>query len=167
MILGLDLGRNIGWVKGNTVGPMERGTFPLSDSTDLGRWLAESDPFFRTVLPGVTGIAVEQPFMGKDFKSVRKLVALLGHLHWWAAMPQFQVSGYIREIAISTGKLTLSGSGAADGDRMIAAAAERGCPVDDDHQAHALGIWWVYAFGAAEPIRKAKSRSSAPVVVKP
>lgn len=162
--LALDLGQNIGWVKGRITGPMEHGTFKLPNTTDLGRWLRGADEFCRQVFPGVTSIAMEQPFLGSDYYPARKLIALLGHCHYWASFYDVRV---VQEIAVGNGKLNLAGHGHADEQQMISAAMRvYGLDVDE-HAAHALGIWDVFMFGKREPIRKPKSRSSKPVVIKP
>lgn len=166
MIIGLDLGQHIGWVKGNAVGPMASGTFEMDNTTDLGRWLQSSDPFFRQQLNGVTGIAVEQPFMGTDYFAARKLIALLGHMHYWRRIHGLP-SNAVSEIAVSTGKKALSGRGNATAEQMIAAAAGHGHLGMDEHQAHALGIWWVYVFGRAEDPPKPRTRSSKGVIIPP
>ncbi len=168
MILGLDLGQNIGWVLGNRVGPLRHGVFELKNTTDLGVWLRSSDEFFQAIFQEqVTGVAVEQPFLGESYYPARKLLALLGMAHYWGSF--YGVSSMcFMEVAISTGKRTLSGYGKADKDQMIAAAAARGYPsITTEHEADALGVWWVYQFGAMEPAAKRKTRSSKGVSVKP
>jgi len=166
MILGLDLGQTVGWVLGDAVGPLRSGSFELKNTTDLGAWLRSSDPLFQALLPQCTAIAVEQPFMGKSYFPARKLIALLGHVYYhWNCIGR-SASG-IEEIPVSTGKLTLSGHGGADKDRMIAAAAERGYPDLSEHEADALGIWWCYVFGRRESIAKARARTSKGVIIKP
>lgn len=162
--LGLDLGQHLGWVLGGATGPMRHGTFPMPNSTDLGKWLAGSDGFFRKILPGVTSIAVEQPFLGESYWPARKLIGLLGHVHYWAHCHGI---GTVEEFAVSTGKITLAGAGNATPERMIAAAVEWGLFEPDEHQAHALGIWKSFVFGTREPIRKARSRSGPVKIIKP
>lgn len=166
MILGLDLGQNLGWVLGNRVGPLRHGVFTLKNTTDLGAWLRSSDEFFQYIFQeGVTGVAVEQPFMGSSYQAARKLLALLGHAYYWASFYGIPTSCF-QEVAISTGKRTLSGYGKADKDQMIAAAAARGYPdLDTEHEADALGVWWVYQFGAMEPAkRKPKSSKGRSII---
>jgi len=160
----VDLGQMMGWVKGDIVGPMTYGTFTMPQTTNLGKWLKGMDAFCRQLLPGVTSLAVEQPFLGQDYFPARKLISALGHLHYWSGFYGVLV---VQEIAISSGKLNLSGSGAADAPRMIAAAKERYGLDLDEHQAHALGIWDVFQMGKTPPIPKAKSRSSKGVVIAP
>ena len=162
-LLALDLGQNVGWVRGSVVGPMTFGTFEMVRSTNLGKWLASFDPFVRKHFSGVTAIAVEQPFLGENYFAARKLIALLGAVHYWSS---FYPIGVVNEIAVSSGKLNLSGLGNADAERMIRAAKDRYGLDMDEHQAHALGIWDVHHLGKMAPIPKARSRSSKGVVVK-
>lgn len=164
--LGLDLGQNIGWVKGGPVGPLEHGSFPMPNTTDLGLWLQGSDALFRKILPGCTGVAVEQPFLGDSYFPARKLLALLGHVYYWGRVVGIAQSQF-KEVAISTGKKTLSGYGRADKDQMIAAAAALGYEGYDEHEADALGVWWVYVFGEAEALPSQRSRSGPGKVIKP
>lgn len=168
MILGLDLGQHIGWCLGNAVGPMRHGTFPLENSTDLGVWLRSSDEFFMSILDeDITGIGVEQPFLGESYYPARKLLALLGHLYWHASYKGISAS-LIQEVPVPTGKLALSGMGHATKEQMIEAATAQGYPgITTEHEADALGIWWVYVFGRAEPIRKPHSRSGKGRVITP
>lgn len=181
MILGLDLGQTIGWCLGNAVGPLRHGEFPLKNTTDLGLWLRSSDDFFIPMFRdgGVTGVAIEQPFLSPGGKKAdgsskpggyypaRKLLSLLGHAYMWGSF--YGLSDiHFEEVPVASAKLTLSGSGAADKDQMIAAAAARGYPsITGEHEADALGIWWCYVFGRAEPIAKRRSKSSKAVVIKP
>jgi hypothetical protein len=164
-ILGLDLGQQIGWVKGAAVGPIRNGVFKdMPNTTDLGKWLAGSDGFFRAILPGVTAIAVEQPFLGDSYWPARKLLAMLGHVHYWA---HFHGIGVIEEIPVATGKLTLAGHGAASKERMIAAAVEWGLTDPEEHDADALGIWKTFVFGKRVPPPKARSRSGPVTIISP
>ncbi|MBU0801416.1 MAG: hypothetical protein KKA05_10515 [Alphaproteobacteria bacterium] len=158
-IVGIDLGQTIGWVKGDPVGQLRWGSFTLANTTDLGAWLESADEILNPLLRGATGVAVEQPFMGKNYFPVRKLIALLGQVHRWARIHNIHYQA-IQEIAIPTGKRTLSGSGKADKDMMIAAAAAHGYEGMTEHEADALGVWWVYQFGAAEPAKRPSKRSS-------
>jgi Holliday junction resolvasome RuvABC endonuclease subunit len=156
MILGIDLGQHLGWVKGDPVGRFSHGTIEMPKSTILGQWLAGLDPHIPELLFGVTGIAIEQPFMGRDYYPIRKLIALLGYVHRHAELAGIRA---IKEYPVATGKLTLSGRGNADAEQMIAAAAERGYPGLNEHEAHALGIWWIWQFGAAESRSRAARTS--------
>lgn len=166
IVLALDLGVNIGWVRGAAVGPHQHGTFVLPTTTDLGRWLAASDEFFRDALQGVDVVACEKPYLGQDYYATRKLVSLLGHCAYWCRHTGVPDARQI-EVPIATGKLTLSGDGRANGAKMIAAAAERGYPGMNDHEAHALGVWWVAVFGKADPIAKRRTTNGKPVRVAP
>lgn len=166
MILGLDLGVNLGWVLGDATGPMRRGTFECENTTDLGVFLHSTDRFFQAVMPLARGIAVEQPFLGESYYPARKALALLGHVYYWGRVYGIGAS-QIKEIPVSTGKLTLSGFGHADKDQMIAAAARLGYEDFDEHQADALGIWWCYVFGRREAARPKRVRSGKPTVIKP
>lgn len=166
MLLALDLGTKIGWVKGNPVGPMAHGVISLIDTPDLGLWLASSDDGLREAMRGATAIAMEQPFMGDNWLPLRKLTALLGHVHYFAHNYGIKIDQKSCEIPVSTGKLTLSGHGNAEKKQMIAAALARTGLVLGEHEADALGIWWVWQFGSATPIRKARVRSGKGVSVK-
>lgn len=166
MILGIDLGQTVGWVKGGAVGPLEHGEYPMAQSSDLGLWLHSFDGFFQGgIMRGVTGISVEQPFLGSDYYPARKLISQLGHLYHWARFFQIPASN-IMEVPVATGKLTLSGDGRADKTKMIAAAATHGYEGLSEHEADALGIWWVYIFGRRERA-KGRPKSSPGQVVAP
>lgn len=162
--LGLDLGRNLGWVLGDAVGPLRHGTFMMEDTTDLGAFLRSSDTFCREMFPQASALAIEKPdTQGLSYFGVRKNMAMLGHCsYWWS---YYGNGTAINEVSVTTGKLTLAGHGRADKDRMMAAAAERGYPGLNEHEADALGIWWVHVFGRAEPIRKARSKSGKGIVI--
>lgn len=165
-VLGLDLGRKLGWVLAGATGPMEWGTFELEDTTDLGSFLYSSDPFFREILPEAAAIAVEKPNTAGEsaYFAIRKNMALLGHLHYWNRVVR-RVA--VNEISVMTGKLTLAGYGHADKDQMIAAAAAFGCEGMNEHEADALGIWKVHVLGAREPINRRRSRSGPVKVIQP
>lgn len=168
MILGVDLGQHVGWFLGNATGELRYGTFDLENTTDLGRWLRSADPLWQDLFGSglVTGIAVEQPFMGRDYYPIRKLISLLGAMNYWASFYGISAKNIV-EIPIATGKKALSGKGNADGPMMIA-AAKRVYGLDlTEHEAHAAGIHNVYLFGKAEDPPKARSRSSKGVSVKP
>lgn len=171
--LALDLGQNLGWVRGSAVGQLDYGTFPMKETTDLGLWLQQSDPFFMNILNGIDDVAVEQPFLSsggkkKDGSSrpggyypARKLLGLLGHLYYHARVKGIPGSK-VNEIPVSTGKLALSGHGNAEASEMIEAACRfHGWEPDDidEHIAHAAGIFHVHIFGEAPPRRK-RARSS-------
>ncbi len=161
MLLAIDLGQYVGWIKGNAVGPVSHGTIDLTSTPRLGLWLKNLDPHIPELLWGVTAIVIEQPFMGRDYYPIRKLLALLGYINRHAEDAGIRT---IKEYAISTGKKALSGSGAADGPQMIAAAERRGYPGLNEHEAHALGLFWVFHFGPAEDPPK-KPRSSKGVII--
>lgn len=164
-ILALDLGQNIGFFLGNPVGPCRWGSFELERTTDLGRWLRSSDPFLQQILPLASSIAIEQPFLGDSYWPARKLLALLGHVAWHSHM--LGISGNaISEIPIATGKHTLTGSGRADKQAMIDAAAADGYVGLDEHAADAYGLFKVFVYGKRERIAKPKTRSSKGIVVK-
>lgn len=164
MILALDIGQHLGWVLGNAVGPVRYGTAELSATTNLGAFVRSMDAPLQALIPRATAIAVEKPFTAGNaaYFAIRKNMAGLAMIHYWA---NFYGLAAPTEISVMTGKLTLSGSGNADKARMIAAAEERGYPGMNEHEADALGIWWVYVFGKQEPIRKPHSRSSKGVVI--
>lgn len=166
IVLGLDLGQSVGWFRGGAVGPCTHGTFAMKKTTDLGSWVGSSDSFFREALDGVDFIAVEQPWLGADYYAARKLVSLLGHVHYWAHHMGIPSSRVI-EVPVATGKLTLSGNGRADGPEMIRAAAGHGYPGLNDHESHAMGCWWVQTFGKREPIAKRRTTNGKAVRVAP
>lgn len=181
MILGLDLGQNIGWVLGDRVGPLRHGVHVMKTTTDLGLWLRSGDEFWQQIFGTglVTGVAIEQPFLSSGGKKkdggsrpggyypARKLLALLGAAYYWGSFYGLS-SQHFMEVPIATGKMTLTGYGKADKPRMIAAAKERGyVDIETEHEADALGVWWVYQFGRQEPIRKASSRSSKAKIIAP
>lgn len=166
-VLALDLGKNIGWVKGGAVGPVQSGTFPLEDTTDLGEWLRSADPFLTSgVLRGVSSIAIEQPFMGKSLWPMQKLSALLGHIVYYAS---FEGVGWkqVEMVGVSTGKKKLAGSGRAEKEDMIAAAIAWGLDDPDEHEADALGIFLVHLFGPNNAPPPRRTRSGPVKVIKP
>lgn len=163
MTLGLDLGKKIGWVKGDTVGPIESGTFELEETTDLGLFLQSSDAFLMNVLPGVKQIAYEQPYLGDNLWPAQKLLALLGHVAYHA---RFQGIGWkqMHPIANSTGKKKLAGHGHAEKPQMIEAAKLWGLDDPDEHEADALGVWLVKQFGPAAEPRKAPRHGPVKII---
>jgi hypothetical protein len=158
-VLALDLGQDIGYFLGDAVGPCRWGAAPLKKTTDLGMWLKSSDEFFQQILPMCSAIAVEQPFFGSSYWPARKLLALLGHLYYHANYVGIG-AGSIKEIPVATGKLTLAGSGRADKDAMIRAAAADGYEGMCEHSADAYGLWKVYVFGKRDPIPKPRTTTS-------
>lgn len=169
MILGLDLGQTIGWVLGDAVGPLRHGIHPMQNTTDLGLWLRSGDEFWQQIFGSglVTGVAIEQPFLGESYYPARKLLALLGAAYYWGSFYGLSATQFM-EVPIATGKKTLTGYGKADKNRMVAAAKERGyVDIETEHEADALGVWWVYQFGRQEPIRKPRSRSSKAEIIQP
>lgn len=160
-ILAIDLGTHLGWFLGGAVGPCSHGTYKLEDTTDMGRWLRSSDAFFQKILPVCRHVVVEKPNTAGDsaYFAIRKNMALLGHVHYWAGFHGIVIRPS-DEISVMTGKLTLAGSGRAEKQDMIDAAARDGFVGMDEHAADAYGIWKVAVFGARVPIRKARSRSS-------
>jgi hypothetical protein len=150
MILGIDLGTSMGWVLGDPVGPLEWGTFECAAGTHLGKRVASADAFWRKMLPRCDGVAVEKPNTAGNsaYFAIRSNMALLGALHYWSTFyPNVRV---IEEISVMSGKLALSGNGHASKEEMIAAAAALGYEGMTEHEADALGIWWIYQFGPAE-----------------
>lgn len=171
--LALDLGKSIGWMKGNAVGPVEHGTIDLGVEPDLGRFLLAAMMELTPLMRGVHDIAVEQPFLSSGGKKAdgtpkpggyypaRKLLGLLGVVYVCANTNGIPASR-VHEVPVPTGKLALAGSGKADKDDMIAAACEWwGFEPDeiDEHQADAGGILKFHHYGPGTPIRKAKSKS--------
>lgn len=159
MILGIDLGENIGWVLGNRVGPLRSGTIFCEGGSNHSKIMESTCAAFHQILGqgGITGVAVEQPFLGQSYYPARRLLGQLGALYLLG--PTYGVgNSLIQEIPIASGKKALSGAGNAEGPQMIAAAAGHGYEGLDEHQAHALGVWWVYQFGRVEGPRK-KPRS--------
>lgn len=148
-ILGVDLGTHMGWVLGGAVGPMTKGTFECSASTDLGIFAASSDAFWRKMLPLCSAVAVEKPNTENGaYFAIRKNMALLTMLHYWRQYyPNVAV---IEEISPTQGKLTLAGRGDAKKPDMIIAAIDFGLEDPTEHEADALGIWKVFVFGKSE-----------------
>lgn len=160
--LALDLGQNIGWCRGSAVGPLDFGTFPMKETSDLGLWLQGSDSFLMNIMKGVDDIAVEQPFLGDSYFPARKLISLLGHVYYHARF-QGIAAQHVNEIAVSSGKKALSGYGKADKDQMIQAACDFwGFEAEeiDEHIADASGILKFHLFGSGPPSRNRKTRSS-------
>jgi Holliday junction resolvasome RuvABC endonuclease subunit len=163
-VLAIDLGRHMGWVLGKPVGPLEFGTIELENTTDLGRYLASMVDPLRPLMRRCSAIAVEQPIVGgaaSGYHAIRKNFAALGMVHYLAHI--YGVAS-VTEISVTTGKLTLAGNGRADKDAMIFAAIERGLDMPNEHEADALGIFWVHTYGKAErakpnPRRSGKGRS--------
>lgn len=166
VVLGLDLGQNVGWFKGGAVGPCTFGTFRMKNTTDLGLWLRGSDEFFREVLVGVDAVAIEQPFFSRDYYAVRKLISLVGYACMWSSTMGIPAAR-IAEIPVPTAKLTLAGSGRAEKSDMIAAAADRGYPGLNEHESDAFAVWTVSVFGKREPIAKRRTTNGKPVRVAP
>lgn len=171
--LALDLGKNIGWMKANAIGPVEHGTIPLGDITDLGRFLVMAMMELTPLMRGVHDIAVEQPFLSSGGKKAdgtpkpggyypaRKLLGQLGVVYVCANTQGIEAAR-VHEVPVPSGKLALAGSGKADKDQMIDAACEwYGFEPDeiDEHQADAGGILKFHHFGPGTPIRKPKSKS--------
>lgn len=170
--LALDLGQNIGWLKGSTVGPIQHGTIQLEGGSDLGLWLNSAAMVLPKLMRGCDDLAVEQPFLqtgGKDkegkskpggYFPARKLLGLLGLVHWIARMEGIP-SALVHEIPVASGKLALSGHGNADAEMMIAAACDwYGFEPHeiDEHQAHAGGLLKFHLYGPGLP-KRTKPRS--------
>lgn len=155
-VLAIDIGRNMGWVMGNSVGPLQHGTIVLENTTNLGRYQASVMEALRPLIRQASAIAIEKPIVGgkaSGYHAIRKNFAALGMIHYLAHL--YGTGASVEEISVTTGKLTLAGSGRADKDQMIFAAIERGLPAGiTQHEADAFGIWWVYIYGAREPLTK-------------
>lgn len=161
MILGIDIGTHMGWVLGDAVGPLEFGTFECSTSTDLGVFCRSADPFWRAMLPRCTAVAIEKPNTAGDsaYFAIRKNMALLAMCHYWRGFyPNVRA---IEEISVMSGKLALSGMGHASKEQMIQAAADKGYEGMTEHEADALGVFWVYHFGHAETKAQREKRERA------
>lgn len=158
--LAFDIGTHIGWVKGGPVGPLEHGVFDCLDTTDVGRWLKSADDCFRQVIPGATDVAFEMPYFDgqKGIAGVMKLASMSGHIAYWKAW--LAPSAHMHPIMIQSAKATLAGDKWANKERMIAAAAERGYPDLNEHEADALGVWWCVVFGEATRPAPRRTRSS-------
>lgn len=159
--LALDLGENIGWVKGSAVGALESGTIRLDGGSDLGAWLLDAMAKLPKLIRGVDDIAVEQPFLGTSYYPARKLLGLLGVVYACARVEGIAAKN-VNEIPVSTAKKALAGHGHADKDMMVeAACAFWGFEPDDidEHQADASAILYVHHFGEA-PSKRQKPRSS-------
>lgn len=157
----------MGWVLRDAVGPIDYGTVELNPSTDLSVHLRSMDEPLGQLIRACTYIAVEKPNTANSaYFAVRKNMAALGHIHYWAGFYGIRIPPE-NEINLMTAKLTFSGNGAAKKPLMIRTAQERYGLDMNEHEADALAISEVYLFGAREPIRKARSRSSKGVVVQP
>jgi Holliday junction resolvasome RuvABC endonuclease subunit len=159
--LALDLGQNIGWMKGSAVGALESGTIELEGGSDLGVWLLDAMMKLPKLIRGVDDIAVEQPFLGSSYYPARKLLGLLGVVYA-CARTEGIAAKHVNEIPVSTAKKALAGHGQADKDMMIAAAcAFWGFEPHeiDEHQADASAILYVHHFGEA-PSKRQKPRTS-------
>jgi len=166
-VLGIDLGINIGWFLGDRVGPVLHGSIALTGAPKHSKVMESTCAAFHEILSKghITGIAVEQPFLGQSYYPARRLLGQLGMLYLLA--PSYGVGdGMIEEIPIATGKLSLAGHGNADKDMMIAAAAKLGYLDLDEHAADACGCWYTYQFGRVEA-KKRKPKNSKVTVVKP
>ena len=156
-VLALDLGQQMGWVLGGAVGPVRHGVISTPATTDLRKYLAPLASDMRRLVRHADRVAVEKPFTnGGAYYAIRKNMASLAMLYYVAGFEDIPVE----EVSVATGKLTLSGRGNADKDMMIAAAARLGFPGMCEHEADALGIWWVAVHGRAEPAPKRRTRSS-------
>jgi Holliday junction resolvasome RuvABC endonuclease subunit len=166
LILAIDLGRHMGWILAAPTGEMRFGTVELEDTTNLGRYVRSMNEPVTALMKCCTAVAVEKPNTGGNsaYFAIRKNMAALGKV---CELADFHGLAPPKEFSVTTGKLTLAGHGHADKSQMIAAAKERTGLDMNEHEADALGIWWIYVFGAAEPIRKARSKSSKATVVAP
>jgi Holliday junction resolvasome RuvABC endonuclease subunit len=166
LILAIDLGVHMGWVLAGTTGPMRFGTVELKDTTNLGQYVRSMNEPVGELLKMCTAVAVEKPNTGGNsaYFAIRKNMAALGKVcelaDFWGKSPP-------AEISVSSAKLTLAGHGHADKEMMIAAALRLYGHEMNEHEADALAIWHVFVYGAAVPIRKARSKTSKGVVITP
>lgn len=166
MILALDLGVHLGWYLADPTGPARFGTIELKNTTNLGQYIRSINPPLQELLQQCRVVAVEKPNTGGNsaYFAIRKNMAALGKI---CELCDFMGLGQPTEISVMTGKLTLAGTGRADKDMMIAAAKQQFGHDMNEHEADALGIWKVFVFGAAEPIRKARSKSGPGKIITP
>lgn len=157
----------MGWVLRDAVGPIDYGTVELDPSPNLHRHLKSMDRPLGELMKACTYVAVEKPNTSNSaYFAVRKNMAALGHIHYWAGFYGMEIPAD-QEINLMTAKLTFSGNGAAKKPLMIATALERYGLEMNEHEADALAISEVHLFGARQPIRKARSRSSKAVIIQP
>lgn len=156
--IAFDIGENIAYVRGASVGPLLFDTMKLKPQTRLGAWLRQADDVWRGLLTGDVGeVGYEMPFMGRDIYAARKLFGMASMIHYWA---DWLLPGVpVQPVMVQTGKYTLAGDRFAKAPAMIAAALVDGHEMNE-HEAHAYGIWKAMTFGPRDPPPARRTRSS-------
>lgn len=155
----LDTGGTIGWTKGPVSAdtPADQvafGSFPLEQTTDLGAYLASSDPFFQDFFgSGITRWAIEIPNTrhAKSAAAAAKMMGLYAHALYWGRVMKMPPPTVFTPSEV---KLALTGNGAAkkgqDNPEMETAARALGYAVQNDHEADAVGLRRAYTHGVPE-----------------
>lgn len=170
MLLTLDTGGTIGW----TLGPRSAdaapaqiafGSFKLAETTDLGAYLASSDPFFQDMFGrGITAWSIEIPNTraAKSAAAAAKMMGLYAHALYWASLMQVKPPTVFSPNEI---KLALTGNGNAkkgkENPEMETAARALGFDVQNDHEADAVAIRRAYTHGVPESKSERTKRESA------
>jgi Holliday junction resolvasome RuvABC endonuclease subunit len=135
-------------------------TRKLADTTDLGAYLRSADQHIRDEFEGASAIAVEQPnTAGQHYSGIRKNIALIGHIHYWASIYGLQVT----EINVSAVKIAMTGHGHAKKEQVILGAykflgTDPTTHPLDEHMADAIGVWHVFSYGVQESTRQREDR---------
>lgn len=134
----------------------------LRDTTDLGAYLRSADQHIRDEFEGASAIAVEQPnTAGQHYNGIRKNIALIGHIHYWASIYGLNVT----EVNVSHVKIAMTGNGHAKKEQVIAGAYRfletSALKIDiDEHMADAVGVWHVFSYGVQESVNQRKTREA-------
>lgn len=113
-----------------------------STKKDLGRWtdaaIREYGELLDTTHPD--RVVYESPFLGgkTSLITLRKLYTLASVIEYECMKRKIPVS----EVAITTVKKALTGSGRADKEQMLKAARAKGVSPENYDQADAFGIWY-------------------------
>lgn len=149
MLIAFDPGMHLGWA----CAPLGEshllrfGTIKLRDTTDLGAYLRSADSELQAILRGKTAIAIEKPNThAQHHTGIFKNVSLYGHVAYWANMLGIPMNP-VNTMHVKT---SITGSGNANKEMMIAGARALGFDVADEHQADALGAWWTISYGVPE-----------------
>jgi len=143
LILSLDMATCTGWACGYAdKGVPVLGHLKLpSTKKDLGHWmeaaLIEYGELLDTTHPD--HVIYESPFLGgkTQLVTLRKLYTLASVIEYLCRQRKIPVS----EVAITTVKKTLTGSGRAQKEDMLQAARKMGMSPSNFDEADAFGIW--------------------------
>ena len=155
MLMSLDLGGKVGWALFHPDGRVAQiGTFKVpkgafvqdygSRALHLARWLYR---FIRD--RSVTRLVYESPFLPLNQFAKKGVGGATFTQHGirlgvvWTTTAELiaaQAGIECAEVAVVSAKVELSGDHRAKKPAMIAAARARGWPVEDEHQADALGV---------------------------